>query len=122
VIEKHQCEDCKLSFPLKHFAMYRGKRHPLCRTCLAIDVAEFKEWVLPYVEARKAELDAPYHIEDWEIAVAHRLELSSDKRAVMLRRKTHSIQRMRTDKSNQRNPRFTDPVVIRPWKYEREAA
>ena len=121
MIEKHQCEDCRLDLPLKHFAMYRGKRHPLCRTCLAIDVAEFQEWVLPYVDVRRSQIEIPFYIEDWEIAVAHRLELSSDKRAVMLRRKNNSIQRMRTAHKT-RNPRFRNPEVIRPWKYEREAA
>lgn len=112
MIEKKQCGDCKLELPLKQFASYRGVRHPLCRTCLAVDVAEFKDWVLPFVEERRATLDAPWHWEDWEFAVCERLELSTAQKATMLRRQPRTTQ----PSYHVRHRRVT-PETLRPWKF-----
>ena len=110
-IPKKQCGDCKLELPLKQFASYRGVRHPLCRTCLAIDVADFKDWVLPFVEERRASLEPPWHWEDWEFAVRARLELSGNERATMLRRRRNNCQPSRA------GHRTVAPEILRPWKY-----
>jgi hypothetical protein len=109
ILEKQQCSDCKLELPLKQFARYRGARHPLCRTCLAVDVHEFKEWVLPFVEARKAQLQY-FRWEPWEFAVSARLELSGAEKAVMLRRNPRMAQSYRP-----KTP--PTPEILRPWKY-----
>jgi hypothetical protein len=110
VIEKQQCSDCKLELPLKQFARYRGVRHPLCRTCLAVDVAEFKDWVLPFVEQRRAALDTPWNWEPWEFAVNARLELSGKEKAMMIRRNPRMAQCYR--------PRAQPtPETLRPWKF-----
>jgi hypothetical protein len=113
-LETRECGDCGLHLPLKQFAMYRAVRHPLCRTCLAIDVAEFKEWVLPFVEERRQQLEVPYYYDDWEIAVIQRLELTGHQRAVMTRR---PIRSMHARHAGGRSPRFRDPAFIRPWKF-----
>ena len=112
--DKQHCGDCKLDLPVKHFPKYLGKRHPLCRTCLAIDVAEFKEWVLPHVERRRAEGPPWRKTEDWEIAVKARLELSGHDKAALLCRPVEQARRIM--------PKQKDPAYARPWKYEREAA
>jgi hypothetical protein len=109
-IEKQQCSDCKLELPLKQFARYRGVRHPLCRTCLAIDVAEFKDWVLQFVEERRAALDTPWHWEPWEFAVTARLELSGKDKAMMLGRSYRQGQSYKP-----RTP--PTPEILRPWKF-----
>jgi len=111
-LETKHCGDCGLDLPLKQFASYRAVRHPLCRTCLAIDVAEFKEWVLPFVEERRNALDVPFYYEDWEIAVIQRLELTGAQRSVMTRRPLRS-----THARKYRSPRFSDPAFVRPWKF-----
>jgi hypothetical protein len=113
-LETKECADCGLDLPLKQFAMYRAVRHPLCRTCLAIDVAEFKEWVLPFVEERRRALDVPYYYDDWEIAVIQRLELTGHQRAVMTQRPLRS---MHARAAGGRSPRFYDPAFVRPWKF-----
>lgn len=110
MIEKKQCGDCRLELPLKQFASYRRVRHPLCRTCLAIDVHEFKEWVLPFVEQRRAALDTPWNWEPWEFAVSARLELSGAEKAMMLRRNTRMAQNYKP-----RTP--PTPETLRPWKF-----
>ena len=115
-IELRTCQDCGLDLPLKQFAQYTGKRHTLCRTCLAIDVAEFKSWVLPYVQERRAAGEAPFYWEDWEIAVLHRLELTGLKRAAMTLRGIREMSR-RPEREKRGSKRYTDPVIIRPWKY-----
>ena len=111
-IPKKQCGDCKLELPLKQFACYRGVRHSLCRTCLAIDVAEFKDWVLPFVEERRALLETPYYWEDWEFVVTQRLELSGIKKSSMLRRGVSSCQTSRLG-----HHRLVTPELLRPWKF-----
>lgn len=121
MIEKHQCGDCKLYLPRKNFAVYRQKRHPLCRTCMAVDVAEFKAWVLPYVEVRKAQIEFPYHYQDWEIIVAHRMELDNHKKLAMIRRGPNAVAHMRAKRvSNPQKEFFADPMAFRPWKFEQE--
>lgn len=114
-LERKECGDCGLALPLKQFASYRKVRHPLCRTCLAIDVAEFKEWVLPYVEKRRTLLEPPHFWEDWEIAVLQRMEMSGHQRAALTRRPTRNMQERNA--SGHRSARYSDPAVIRPWKY-----
>lgn len=115
LLERKECGDCGLSLPLKQFAKYRAVRHPLCRTCLAIDVAEFKEWVLPFVEARRLEGEPPHFWEDWEIAVLNRREMSGHQRAALTRRPARNM--MERNASGHRSPRYYDPAVIRPWKF-----
>jgi hypothetical protein len=115
VIEKKFCPDCKLELPLKQFAQYWGKRHTLCRTCLAIDVAEFKDWVLPYTEKRRAEGPPERGTEDWEIAVKERVELSMKDKSAILQREPAQAAR-----KSHRHPRFAHkltPELIRPWKF-----
>jgi len=114
-LETKHCSDCGLDLPLKQFASYRAVRHPLCRTCLAIDVAEFKEWVLPFVEERRQALDVPFYYEDWEIAVILRTELTGHQRAVMTRR---GLRAMHARSKAGRSPRFSDPAFVRPWKFQ----
>ena len=116
ILETKLCPDCKLELPLKQFAKYLGKRHPLCRTCLAIDVADFKSWVLPYVERRRAE-GTPQRTEDWEIAVKERLELTSkDKAALLCRTQARAA---RKDHRNGKNRGKCLPEqLIRPWRFE----
>lgn len=110
-LEKKTCPDCGLSLPLKQFAAYMGKRHTLCRTCMAIDTLEFKEWVLPYVQKRREEGEAPYYYEGWEIAVKERMELTPKAKATMLCRSTVSAQHKHSYKNE------LTPEQVRPWKF-----
>lgn len=114
--ETKHCEDCCLDLPLKQFARYQGKRHPLCRTCLAVDTREFKAWVLPYVEKRRAEGPPVRGREDWEIAVLERLELSFKDKCALLQR----VGRDATRKSHRYGSNAGKPVhpsLVRPWKF-----
>jgi hypothetical protein len=109
-LERKHCGDCGFDLPLKQFATYRGVRHPLCRTCLAIDVAEFREYVLPFVlERRQLGVGHYARVEDWEWAVMERLELSgNEKTAMTLRPRIRKYAVLA--EHNQR------PEVLRPWK------
>jgi len=111
-LETRNCEDCGLDLPLKQFASYHGKRHPLCRTCLAIDVAEFKEFVLPFVLERR-QLGVAYYapMEPWEWAVMERLELTGAEKLTMTQRSR--VTRVR----DMRRPDKYGPEVTRPWKH-----
>lgn len=118
-VETLHCEDCGLDLPVKQFARYLNKRHPLCRTCLAIDVAEFKAWVLPYVERRRIEGIPRRGIETWEIAVKERWELSAKAKGALLCRTA--------DKASRKDHRYRgsrridlDPSLVRPWKFEQK--
>lgn len=114
--ETHHCADCGLDLPVKQFARYWGKRHPLCRTCLAIDVAEFKAWVLPFVQQRRTDGIPRRGIEQWEIAVKERVELSAQSKGALLCRSTDKASRKDYRYKNGR--RIEVPVeLIRPWKY-----
>jgi hypothetical protein len=75
-----------------------------------VDVAEFKDWVLPFVEQRRAALDTPWNWEPWEFAVNARLELSGKEKATMIRRNPRMAQcyRPRTQPT---------PETLRPWKF-----
>ena len=110
-LETKNCGDCGLDLPLKQFATYWGKRHPLCRTCLAIDVAEFKEYVLPFVLERR-QLGVAYYapMEPWEWAVMERLELSGAEKLTM-------TQRTRVRRYDVLAPHNQRPEVLRPWKH-----
>lgn len=120
ILETKHCGDCGLDLPLKQFALYWGKRHPLCRTCLAVDVAEFKAWVLPYVENRRKH-GVPFRtLETWEIPVKERLELSGKDKGALLCR--DSVSASRKDYKKTKQGRNAPPELIRPWKYEKEAA
>lgn len=110
-LETKHCGDCGFDLPLKQFATYRGVRHPLCRTCLAIDVAEFKEYVLPFVlERRQLGVEHYDRMEDWEWSVMERLELSSNQKTSMTLRPRIRKYAGLAEK-NQR------PEVLRPWKH-----
>lgn len=113
-IEKKRCPDCGLFLPLKQFAMYLGKRHELCRTCLAIDVAEFKEWVLPHTERRRKEGRPERGTEPWEIAVKERRELSGKEKGALLQRSPIQASR--------KVQRALRPEEVRPWKFEQANA
>jgi hypothetical protein len=115
-LETKNCGDCTLDLPLKQFATYRGKRHPLCRTCLAVDVAEFKAWVLPFVEARRKAVELPRSLEDWEIAVACRRELTGYQKVALTGRKVRAVNKYTIEAH--RSERYHDKAVIRPWKYQ----
>lgn len=110
-LETRNCGDCGLDLPLKQFASYHGKRHPLCRTCLAIDVAEFKEYVLPFVlERRQLGVEWYAPMEDWEWAVMERLELTMKDKLTMTRRP-------RVRRYELLAPQNQRPEVLRPWKH-----
>ena len=112
-LETQLCPDCKLHLPLKQFAKYWGKRHILCRTCLAIDVAEFKAWLLPYVERRRAEGPPDRGFELWEVAVKERLELNRNAKAALLCREPAQAARKSYLKTNLQ----LTPELLRPWKF-----
>lgn len=117
--ETQHCPDCGLDLPLKQFAKYLGKRHPLCRTCLAIDVAEFKSWVLPYVENRRIYGIPRRGSEDWEIAVKERRELSAKDKGALLCRTADKASRK--DHRYRGGRRVEVPAsLIRPWKFEQQ--
>lgn len=115
-LETCLCADCLLHLPLRQFAKYLGKRHPLCRTCLALDVAEFKAWVLPYVEKRRAEGPPERGMEEWEIAVKERLELTLKDKSALLQRP--GADAGRKSYKYRPNPRIPTPEQLRPWKFE----
>lgn len=115
-VETKHCGDCGLDLPLKQFARYQGKRHPLCRTCLAVDTREFKAWVLPYVEKRRAGGPPVRGREDWEIAVLERLELSfADKLALLQREGRNSTRKSHRYGKYAGKP--LPPELLRPWKF-----
>lgn len=115
-VETKHCGDCGLDLPLKQFARYQGKRHPLCRTCLAVDTREFKAWVLPYVEKRRVQGPPVRGREDWEIAVVERLELSfKDKCALLQREGRHATRKWYKWDVNKPNP--APAQLVRPWKF-----
>ena len=80
--------------------------------CLAIDVAEFKEFVLPFVlERRQLGVDYYARMEDWEWAVMERLELTGAEKLTMTQRSR--VTRVR----DMRRPDKYGPEVTRPWKH-----
>lgn len=113
--EHKECADCKLELPLKQFASYRGKRHPLCRTCLAVDVAEFKAWVLPLTLGRRSAIETPYHWEPWEIAVCARTELTDKGKSALLGRTERAVKRGSWVKKLD-----TPGADTRPWKFDKQ--
>ncbi len=110
-VERKICIDCYLYLPLKQFASYRGTRHPLCRTCLAVDVHEFKAWVLPLTMERRSAIETPYHWEPWELAVCARTELSAKDKIALLCRTEGAIKRASWSKKL-----HAPGAETRPWK------